>query len=85
MNKTIIKIAAKMYDARDTVKKLLGDNYSKVIDPIKEQLLGNAKAAEMDVMTYAIRIMTNEIISGVAQMQILAATVDIIEPEEDME
>ena len=80
-----VQMAAKMYDARDAMKRLFGDKYQAEIAEhqkyIKIQMqsegVGELKAT-MRIMTMLQAKLPN---SGITQALVLAACVELIEPE----
>lgn len=77
-----IRTAAKMYEARDAVRLLLGDRYPERMKRLGEQLRSAASEAGLDTLAMALRACkaaTAQGRPGVA-LQILAAAVELSEP-----
>lgn len=76
---TQIKIAAKMYEARDQLRRLLGDKYLEKINPIKEHIVKNSEPDKHLSFALAVCKSTD---NPTIQWHIMAAVVEIYEPTE---
>jgi hypothetical protein len=75
---------AKLYEARRLLKRLLGDQYDAVIGPVREALARLAPNGDiLGAMTRVIEDAQADGVSGEAQLQIIAAAVDLIEGSEE--
>ncbi len=79
-SESTIKMAAKIYDARDTARRLFGREFQTKCDEVKVIIQGVAKKESLDTIPAMIRCM--ERVSGhtMATMWLLAAACEIIEP-----
>lgn len=79
-----IRTAAKMYEARDTVRLLLGDRYPATMKKLGAELSRMAVDTGEDVLSVALALCkaaTNAGKAGAA-LQILAAAVELSEPSQ---
>jgi hypothetical protein len=83
-----MQIASRLYDARDGAKMILGEKYHERMDSLQEDIrefmgLRNCEAlpATMAIVTELQR--SDRRGSGVAQMMILAAYVEMVEPSKE--
>lgn len=82
MTEKVIRLAAKLYDARDHVKLLLGDAYAMRMRDGGKLLTGVAKSrgcGVLEVATEMARLMADED-KPFAAMAIIAAAVELLEP-----
>ena len=77
-----IKIAAKMYRCRDSVKTLFGENYSERIGVYKGAIEGYMKENSLDTLPALLKICEDPEIKndGMLITILTAAAVEIIEP-----
>jgi len=77
-----IKIAAKLYECRDTAKRFYGDQFEEQIKSWTELILKVKKANNIDVMQSSIKIAQLKSMeqNGIGTMLLFAATVEILEP-----
>lgn len=71
-----VQMAAKFYDARDALKRLLGDQYETHAQPWRELLRKVMQANRVDVMPAALMLLKDTASDGMGMMWILAATAD---------
>lgn len=80
----LVSMAAKLYKCRRAAKTLFGDEYAAKIEPYKKMIRGEMPKHNNDELSTAVS-MAHEIKdmddNGVISMLILAAAVEIIEPE----
>lgn len=79
-----IKTAAKLYEARDTMKGLFGDRYPEKVGQYRNIIRNASKQLKCDVLVTAPRIVANAAkagveIDGVGVALLLAATVEELE------
>lgn len=79
-----IQLAAKLYDARDTIKRLWGEGYAERIKVPIAELKAAAERGGTDIMTEALSAAKHfaERYEGGAALIIIAAAVEITEPSE---
>lgn len=80
-----IKVAAKLYECRDTAKKLYGTEYKFKIKWYIDALNSYAKYKGLDTIPAAIDYCSDPqaSVNGMAVMLFMAAAVEIIEPSKD--
>lgn len=75
-----IQMAARLYEARDAARRLLGAKYPATIQPLVAGLQRLADATtEGNVLSAAIRAARN--LTGTDALLVLAAAVECVEPE----
>jgi hypothetical protein len=81
MTKTQVMIAARLYEARDCAKSLLGDKYPERIRQAREALRGLAAKHDTTVLNAALNLAKKlaETEDAYTQMIVFAAVVDEIE------
>lgn len=79
-----IKMAAKLYECRDTAKKLFKHEYKEKLKPYTVLLQNVMKANNLEEIPALLLISKTETYqeSGMAQMMFMAAVVELIEPSE---
>ena len=77
-----IKIAAKLYECRDSAKLLFKTEYKKKIQPYIDALNNLMKAKELKVIPALLLISKTEAYqeSGMTQLMFMTAVVEILEP-----
>lgn len=82
---TQVNIAAKLYEARDTLRRLLGESYRNRIDETMQAVRVIAAANHCDELRAGMLIlqqMQADGCGGMEQLYVLAATAELIEPSE---
>jgi len=84
-----VQIAAKLYDMRDTAKRILGERWPAMMARYRPDIELKMVCTEVDALT-AARSMVASLQkaspdSGGAQMCILATAVEMVEPSSDGE
>jgi len=79
VNEKAVRIAAKLYECRDTVRRLWGTDYPTKIKAWGETIEAIAANKGLDPLE-AGRQLASASHDGATQMVILAATVELIEP-----
>ena len=81
-----VKLAAKLYSARDSVKFLYGEQYLEKIKPIMAKINSLTNGDKSKVLKTVVKLIqaiaANHEDSGTMQMMVLAAAVEILEPSE---
>ncbi|AJG18855.1 hypothetical protein [Cupriavidus basilensis] len=80
MTQQAIQIAAKLYEVRDTIKRLLGDRYRERMDELGSALQKIAARKGKDVLMTAKEICSDPGMTGMEIGQIMAAAVELLEP-----
>lgn len=84
-----VQMAAKFYDARDTMRRFWGEKYEAELAFYRTHLEARMKRDSCDTLTAAMTIMQELQAkfpdSGFEQAMFLAATVEMIEPERSEE
>lgn len=84
MTETRIQLAAKLYDAREVVRTLWGDNYATKIKQYQDFIRAEMAAKNCEELAATMNIVRDlqrdKPDSGMTQMVILAACVEILEP-----
>jgi hypothetical protein len=76
-----VKMAARLYEARDTIRRLLGDRYAAVLEPYKVMLQKVMTMNGCDEIAAALWTARRvERTDGMEIIKILAAAVEMIEP-----
>jgi hypothetical protein len=80
-----IKIAAKLYQCRDTAKKLFKDEFNEKISWYKEKIIKAKEDLNMDVLETVLELCNIPSVkeNGMALMLFMAAAVEILEPSKD--
>ena len=73
-----VQMAAKLYECRDTAKRLLGAKYGERMRDWGEVVTARATQEKCGVMAAGIR--TARMVDGMDAVMILAATVELVEP-----
>lgn len=81
-----IKIAAKLYECRDTAKRFFRDEYAAKLKAYISIIKAVMKANELDEIQALLKISKTETYkeNGMGQMMFMAAVVEIMEPSEDL-
>jgi hypothetical protein len=74
-----MRIAAKLYEARDTCRTLLGDKYEARMAEWADVIRARMRLSNTGELN-AARELCELIWEGIAQVQILAAAVEMLEP-----
>lgn len=80
MNQRAIQTAAKLYETRDTVKRLLGDKYKERMTELGSALQKIAARKGKDVLMTAKEICSDPGMTRMEIGQIMAAAVELLEP-----
>ena len=82
---TQIKIAAKLYECRDTAKRFFREEYAAKLKPYIHIITAVMKANELDELQAILKISKTETYqeNGMTQMLFMAAAVEIMEPSEE--
>jgi hypothetical protein len=77
-----VKMAAKLYNCRDTAKKFFKDEYKSRLDPYTHILKQVMQANSLEVIPALLKISETEMYkeNGMAQMMFMTAVVELIEP-----
>jgi|688.fasta_scaffold1254114_2 hypothetical protein len=77
-----IKIAAKLYECRDTAKKFFRNEYSEKLKPYTHILKQVMAANKLDVIPALLKVAQTNMYqeNAMGQMLFMAATVELIEP-----
>ena len=77
-----IKIAAKLYECRDTAKRLFKDDYFERIEPYKKLIQAVMKANNIGEIPALLKISQTETYqeNEVGQMMFIAAVTELMEP-----
>lgn len=73
-----VQMAAKLYECRDTAKRLLGTKYGERMRGWGEVVTACATQEKCDTMAAGIRMA--RMVDGMDAVMILAATVELVEP-----
>jgi len=76
-----IKIAAKLYNCRDTAKRFFADKYEEKLIPYKNAIKKHQETFKLDVLESVLEISNFESLrdNGMATMLLMAAAVELIE------
>lgn len=74
-----VKMAAKLYECRDTAKTLLGDRYKARMAELGDALKAIAAGKKCELL-HAANLAARACDSGFDQVQVLAAAVELVEP-----
>ncbi len=80
MTQQAIQTAAKLYETRETVKRLLGDRYRERMTELGATLEKIAARKGKDVLMTAKEICSDPGMTGMEIGQIMAAAVELLEP-----
>lgn len=82
-----IKIAAKLYQCRDTAKRFFKEEYKEKLKPYTRVLEAMKKIINSDTLPALLECLKLKLIddNGMGQMMFMAAAVEMIEPSKDME
>jgi len=77
-----IKMAAKLYEMRDTAKRFFGPEYLDKLKPYSDLLKKVMEANKEDELKAAMRLVQIESFAdnGMAQLMVFAAAVELVEP-----
>lgn len=77
-----IKIAAKLYECRDTAKNFFKEQYKEKLQPYSHILKQVMKSNNLEEIPALLKISSTEHYqeNGLAQMMYMAAVVELIEP-----
>lgn len=79
-----VKIAAKLYQCRDTAKRLYGEKYQEMIatykDFIRAYMIKNSESNELDAAIGLCNEYDKKGDNGMFIMKVMAAAVEIAEP-----
>ena len=73
-----VRMAARLYEMRDTARRLLGENYAAKMAELGDALKAAAQATQRGVLSIAIEAARNA--PALTQCYILAAAVEVSEP-----
>lgn len=73
-----IRLAAKLYDCRDTARRLLGKQYHDRLRPIQDALRGLARKQNKDILKVAMEAAGR--VDGIERIIVIAAAVECTEP-----
>ena len=73
-----VQMAAKLYECRDTAKRLLGDRYQNEMREWGQIVTNCATQEKCDTMAAGIHMA--KMVDGMNVVMILAATVELVEP-----
>lgn len=81
MTEQHIRIAAKLYECRDTAKRFFKDEYPETLMPYTDILKKVMKANDLDEIKSLLKISETNMYqdSAMAQLLFMAATVELIE------
>lgn len=77
-----VKIAAKLYECRDTAKRFFRDEFPEKIKPYQNVIKGVMKKHELDVLPAILFISKTETYQsdGMIQLLFMAAACELLEP-----
>lgn len=76
-----VKVASQLYEARDAIRRLMGDRYAAVLEPYKVMLQKVMTMNDCDEVAAALWTARRvERTDGMEIIKILAAAVEMIEP-----
>jgi len=80
-----IKIAAKLYECRDTAKRFFREEYAERLKPYIHIIKEVMKANQLDELEAILRISKTETYQedGMVQLLFMAAAVEMMEPSEE--
>jgi uncharacterized membrane protein len=76
-----VKIAAKLYQCRDTAKRFFRDEYEAKLKPYKNIIESHQKKFNLDVLPSVLELCSFESVrdNGMATMLFMAAAVEMVE------
>jgi len=76
-----VKIAAKLYQCRDTAKRFFRDEYEAKLKPYKNIIEAHQKKFNLDVLPSVLELCSFESVrdNGMATMLFMAAAVEMVE------
>ena len=82
---TQIKIAARLYEYRDTAKRFFREEYAEKLKPYNELIKQVMKANNLEVLGAILKISETRtyLEDGMVQLLFLAAAVEMMEPSEE--
>lgn len=82
-----IQIAAKLYECRDTARRLAGESYKLRLADWKQAVQDIAAAYSLDYLHAGMKLANSFAVKhdGMGMMWAMAATVELIEPDEEKE
>lgn len=82
-----IKIAAKLYECRDTAKQFMGKDFHTKLKPYMELVKATMRDNKLCALKALLKISETETYqnSGMAQLLFMAAAVEIMEPSPGQE
>lgn len=79
-----IQIAAKLYEARRTLRRLFGDDYAESAGRWMDLLRQHAKRSGLDTIPAALDLIKNHLADNErSQLWLMAAAVEVIEPDDE--
>ena len=84
MSKQHVQIAERLYECRDTARRLMREKYGEQVRPWMEALEAISVGGNMSIMDASLRVVKDmsEQFNGPGMMWAAAATVELIEPDE---
>ena len=82
----MVKVAARLYNMRDTAKKFFGKEYREKLKPYTHLIQAHMKANGVDEIVSVIKLAQMESVkdNAMSQMLFFAAAVELIEPSSDI-
>ena len=80
VTEAMVKMAAQLYEMRDTAKLLLGDKYKARMMELGMHLQDAAKQAKKEPLAIVIEAGANHRITGMDLVVMMAAAVELTEP-----
>lgn len=78
-----VKMAAQLYAARDTIRKLYGKDYPKILSTYKEAIKNRMKKDGVSELPAMVRVCGDWIGSPNTCLLLMAAVVEMIEPSQE--
>jgi len=79
-----IRLAAKLYEMRDTAKRFLGDRYAGHMADLRKMIEQVQSVLHIEEpLAAATKLCTANSLDGVAVIYVMAAAVEMIEPTQD--
>ena len=76
-----VRLAAKLYEMRDTVKRLLGDRYSAHMAEVRKMIEGGQERMKItEPLVMATKICTANSLRGLDVAYIMTGAVEMVEP-----
>lgn len=82
-NEKQVKMAARLYEMRDTARRLLGANYKPHMDELGRILTMTAERDRKDPLAVAIEVCKKRDLIGMDLIMVMAAAVELVEPSAD--